>query len=293
MENLEWIILLVLCAAAGWLAYYLNRRNRHDCQVLRQEGLHISQIIKQLFVNVQQHRGMMNAFLNGDKSFGVKIEQKESEIERSLTKLDSLYRPALMPKERWDNICSTWQSLLKEAHSLAAEDSFRRHSELIRAIIYLMGDVAERSQITGTHPADAALASALWHKLPMAAEGLGQARALGAGAAAKGHCTSVIRIRLRFLEERIRETMEWVNDDLKRADPVQAATMTKLWETTHKSVSDFLALLEKEIIKTEKLSVDAGHYFGSATQTIDALFSVYDQVSSAMERNLPHQDASS
>lgn len=293
MKNLEWIILLALCAAAGWLAYYLNRRSRHDCRALRQEGLHINQIIKQLLVNVQQHRGMMNAFLNGDKSFGVKIEQKESEIEHSLTALDSLHRPALMPEERWDNIRSTWQSLLKEARSLAAEDSFRRHCGLIRAIIYLMGDVAERSQITGAHPADAALASALWHRLPMAAEGLGQARALGAGAAAKGQCTSVIRIRLRFLEERIRETMEWVNDDLKRAGPAQAATMTKLWEATHKTVSDFLALLEKEIINTEKPSVGAEHYFSSATQTINALFSVYDQVSGAMEKNLPDQGASS
>ena len=293
MAILEWIILLAIFAAIAWLAHSANSKGRQDCLSLRQDGIRINRLIKQLLVNVQQHRGMMNAFLNGDKSFGVKIEQKETGIENNLAALESLYKPALMPKERWGAIRGMWQSLHKEAHSLAAEDSIRRHSELIRAIIYLMGDVAERTQITGANPADAALASALWHKLPMAAEGLGQARALGAGAAAKGYCSGVTRIRLHFLEKRIRETIEWVNDDLSRAAPVQAAYMTKLWGETQKIVNDFLALLEKEIICTEKPSVDAEHYFSSATKTIDALFSVYDQVLDALEKSLPHQGASS
>ncbi len=286
VANLEWIILLTLFAVIAWLAYSTNSKSQQDCLSVRLEGIRINRIVKQLLVNVQQHRGMMNAFLNGDKSFGVKIEQKKIDIENNLAALESLFKPALMLKERWGATRSMWQSLHKEVHSMAAEDSIRHHSELIRVIIYLMGDVAERTQITGAHSADTALASALWHKLPMAAEGLGQARALGAGAAAKGYCSGVTRIRLHFLEERVRETIEWVNDDLSRAVPAQAAYMIKLWGETQKIVNDFLALLEKEIINTEKPSVDAEHYFNSATKTIDALFSVYDQVSSDMEKKL-------
>ncbi|OGS99750.1 MAG: hypothetical protein A3F73_09225 [Gallionellales bacterium RIFCSPLOWO2_12_FULL_59_22] len=286
MVGFEWIFLPVLVAATAGFAYSVNRKDRQRCLSLRLEGIRINRLIKQLLLDVQQHRAMASAFLNGDKSFGAKLEQKQAGIGHDITALDALHSRILMAEKRWDSVRDNWQSLRKEVLALSAEDSFRRHVEFVRSIVYLMGDVAEHSQVVGSCCADAALARALWNKLPVAAEGLGQARALGAGVAAKGQCSSVVRVRLRFLEGRIRETMKWVSDDLKRADPSQAAPMLGLWKATHKTVSDFLALLEETIINAEKPSIDAEHYFGSATKTIDALFSVFDQVSDSMEKSL-------
>lgn len=286
VNTLEWLLFLAPVVATAGFAHVIAGRSRRNCLSLRLEGVRINRITKQLLLDMQQHRGMVNAFLSGDQSFAAKLERKKTEIERDMGALDALHSRLLAECKCWGGIRDAWQSLRGESQALATEDSFRRHSELIRAIIYLMGDVAERSQIVGACPTDAALASALWHKLPIAAEGLGQARALGSGVAAKGHCSSVVRIRLRFLEGRIRETMKWVNDDLARAEPAQAAAMITLWDAAHKTVADFLALLEKEIINTEKPAVDAGHYFSTATKTLDALFSAYDQISDSMEKKL-------
>ncbi|OGS99751.1 MAG: hypothetical protein A3F73_09220 [Gallionellales bacterium RIFCSPLOWO2_12_FULL_59_22] len=287
MANFEWVSLPLLAAGTVGIAYFVNRNNHRNGMLLRREGVRINQLTKQLLHDAQQHRGMANALLNGDKTFGAKLGQKQAEIDRDIAALDALHSRILVAEKRWDSIREAWQSLRKEVLSLTAEDSFRRHSGFIRAIIYLMGDVAERSQLIGKCATDTALVSALWSKLPVAAEGLAQARGLGAGVAAKGQCSSVARTRLRFLEGRIRETMKWVSDDLKRADPSQAAPMLGLWKTTDKTVSDFLALLERTIINAEKPSIDAEHYFGSATKTIDALFSVFDQVSSGhLKKNL-------
>jgi len=286
MVGIEWVFLPALAAATAGFAYSVNRKDRRRCLSLRLEGIRVNRLIKQLLLDVQQHRAMASALLNGDKSFGTKLEQKQAGIEHDMAALDALHSRILAAERRWDGIRDNWQALRKEVLALSAEDSFRRHVEFVRSIVYLMGDVAERSQVVGSCGADSALARALWHKLPVAAEGLGQARALGAGVAAKGQCPSVARIRLRFLKGRIRETMQWVSDDLKCADASQAASMLGLWEATHKTVSDFLALLEENIIDAEKPSIDAEHYFGSATKTIDALFSVFDQVSGQMEKSL-------
>ena len=188
--------------------------------------------------------------------------------------------------KRWDDILTGWQSLRKQVLTLTPEESFRQHVALVRLIVYLMGDVAERSQIVGQHSIDAALVNTLWSKLPIAAEGLGQARALGAGAAAKGVCNGVTRTRLRFLLGRVGETVKAVSDDLARADATQAANMMHAWQSSAQSVNVFLTLLEEKIINTEKPLINAEQYFSAATQTIDTLFAVFDQVTRDFEKKL-------
>jgi len=170
--------------------------------------------------------------------------------------------------------------------ALPAEESFSRHCELIRAVLYSMGDVAERSQIVGVCAADFALVDALWNKLPAVAEGLGQARGMGSSVAAKGYCSSVSRIKLRFLEEHIGETVGCVDSDLAHADTAQAATFARAWEETHAAVREFLALLDEKLINVERPAIDAGHYFSAGTKAMDAVFHAFDQACAAMENAL-------
>lgn len=227
---------------------------------------------------------MVSAFLSGDQSWTA--HRKETDRNRTgYGHAGSITRPRTDTASRWDNIKRDWQTLRKEALTLSLEDSFRRHSALIRAILYLMGDVAGRSQITGSCDADAALVNALWSDLPAAAEGLGQARGLGTGVAAKGYCSSVARIKLRFLEERISETTACVSRDLANAGLSQnlGPSIAQAWEVTNKTVREFLAMLDKELINAERLTIAADHYFSASTKSLDAMFSVFDQASDALE----------
>ncbi len=286
MGNLEWVFLIVLAVAAVGCAFVINSKSKRDSLSLQQNGIKISRLVKQLLLDVQQHRAMASALLNGDKSFAMKLEKKKSDIERDIAALEACRNPELMTDKCWGDILTGWQSLRKELLTLTPEASFRQHVALIRIIVYLMGDVAERSQIVGQYSIDAALVNTLWSKLPIAAEGLGQARALGAGAAAKGLCNGVTRTRLRFLLGRVGETVKAVSDDLARADATQAANMLHAWQSAAQSVNNFLTLLEEEIIDTEKPSINAAQYFSAATQTIDSLFAVFDQVTSDIEKKL-------
>lgn len=286
MDGFEWIFFPLLALAIGGIAFFSARRSRRESLALRLEGIRINRLIERLLIDMQQHRGMVNAFLSGDSSFRQKIEQKQAAIGQDIAALDALHDQGLISGKRWESIRTTWQALRTEALALAAEESFYRHSELIRAVLYSMGDVAERSQIVGDCAADFALVDALWNKLPAVAEGLGQARGIGASVAAKGCCSSVARTKLRFLEEHIGETIGWVDGDLAHADIGQAASFTKAWEEARAAVHEFLTLLGEKLINVERPAIDAEHYFGAGTKAMDAVFRAFNQACSAMEDTL-------
>lgn len=286
MDSYEWMFFPLLVVAIAAIALFSARRNRQESLALRLEGIRINRLVEQLLVDLQQHRGMVNAFLSGDGSFKPKIEQKQTAIGQDIAALDASHGQGLMTENRWEGIRNAWQALRAGAMALPPEESFRRHCELIRAVLYSMGDVAERSQIVGACAADFALVDALWNKLPAVAEGLGQARGMGSSVAAKGYCSSVARIKLRFLEEHIGETVGCVDNDLAHADIGQAVAFTRAWEETHAAVHEFLALLDEKLINVERPAIDAGHYFSAGTKAMDAVFHAFDQACTAMENAL-------
>jgi hypothetical protein len=286
MADFVGILIIVLAAAVVGIAYFTNKYSWRKCIALRLEGIRVNRLTKQLLLDLQQHRGMVNAFLSGDSSFKQKIEQKQTAIGKDMSALDAVHDQGLMTAKRCQDIRVDWQALRTEVLTLPAEESFRRHSLLIRAVLYTMGDVAERSQIVDMCSADCSLVDALWSKLPAVAEGLGQARGMGSSVAAKGYCSSVARIKLRFLKERVGETMKWVNDDLAQADLAQASSFTQAWKQTHLAVNEFLALLDEKIINVERPSIDAEHYFNAGTKALDAVFHAFDQASTALENTL-------
>lgn len=286
MVSYELIFFLLFNAAVFGIAFYADKRSLHKCRALRLEGVRINRLLKQLLVDLQQHRGMMTVLLGGDASFKSRIEQKQATISQDFATLDASDTKGLMTKERWESVRNDWQALRTEARSLSVEASFKRHSELIRAMLYLIGDVAERSQLVGTCAADFNLVDALWGKLPSVAEGLGKARGLGAGAAAKGYCSGVTRTKLRFLEEFVAKTIVYVDKELDHADLSHAPSFNQAWKDAHTAVHDFLHLLDERMLGVEQPTIDAEHYFSAATKAIEAVFHAFDQASSTLEESL-------
>jgi len=291
MADYELIFFPALAVVVIGAAYFTNRNSWQKSLALRLEGIRINRLTKQLLLDLQQHRGMVNAFLSGDSSFKQKIGQKQTAIGQDIAALNAFHGQGLMTVKRWEGILGDWQTLHTECLALPAEDSVRRHCELIRAVLYLIGDIAERSQIAGMCAADFALVDTLWSKLPAVAEGLGQARAVGSGVAAKGYCSSVARIKLRFLEERVRETMGLVNNELAHTGLTQAASFVQTWKETNIAVQEFLALLDEKLIGAGRPTIDAGQYFAAGTKALDAVFLAFDQASTALESTLTEMSA--
>jgi len=130
-----------------------------------------------------------------------------------------------------------------------------------------MGDMGEHlGLLDGEGTALARLSNTLLLKLPLLLESIGQARALGSGYAAKGQCGAVGRIRLSFLEQRIRECFEGVH----------LAAIED--EAVSKKVEEFLHTLENRFIKTENVDISPAVFFQTATDAIESCLVLWKEV---------------
>jgi hypothetical protein len=260
---------------AAWRRAKQQRRRRLTTQL---NAIRINHHLKNLMSQVQQHRGLASLYLNGDNRPVHRIQEKKGQIAQELRLLAGLYNEDLMTPTRWQRINDYWARLDDQAMQMGAEESFERHSDLIRQILFLIGDVAEHGQLTEIEPEHRVWLATLWSQLPATAEAIGQARAVGAGVAAAGHCSSVARIKLRYLQQQVQEALARLQGSSEEAKG-QAAGLSQ-------KVGVFLGELEQNLLLPAAPCITADHYFRIATEALEAVYEVFDLSSGRLERKL-------
>ena len=141
-----WQKLALLVAALGTpialLAYLLVAEKNVAIDFARKEivGTQYLQPVRTLLQHLAEHRGMSNAYLNGDASFKEKIAAKQSQIAEDIKAVDAAdaqHGGTLDTASSWKAIEADWQSLGANVFSLAAPDSFSRHTALIEKLLDL------------------------------------------------------------------------------------------------------------------------------------------------------------
>lgn len=274
-------LLAAASAALGWA----QRRER----AIRSARRHLSlDAVRQgiaLMTVMQQHRGMAAALLNGDTGFAGRLADKQREVDGTLAELGARFArvPELAASgRRLESIRMAWAQLCQGVRGYTAEQSFAAHTALVQQVLYLLGDMGERGGLLEARmPAVAALAEVLLLRLPLLAESIGQARALGTGFAAQGRCGAVGRIRLRFLERRIGECLTGLGAVLDSPSLAAAARQCR-----HK-VDSLLALIESGLIGAERITLAPDAYFRCATEAIDACLALWQAAEQATRQTLP------
>lgn len=265
------IALCTLTLALLLIVLNMAERSRRKRKQQRQEyGLTVLKSGLELMAAVQQHRGMSIAFLNGDASFKSKLMAKRQEIQGILDKMPPVLAsmPELHPDEAsLAAIIQEWNELVRTSEGQFPDKSFKQHTALVRSVIHLMGDMGEHlGLLDGEGTSLARLSNTLLLKLPLLLESIGQARALGSGYAAQGQCGAVGRIRLSFLEQRIRECFEGVH------------TASIDDSAVSKKVDEFLDTLENRFIKAESVDISPSVFFQTATDAIESCLLLWKEV---------------
>jgi hypothetical protein len=256
-------------AALGWA----QRRERAARSARRRLSLDAVRQGIALMTVVQQHRGMAAALLNGDTGFAGRLAEKQREVDATLAELGTGF--ARVPEfaaggRRLDAIRAAWAQLCQGVRGYSAEQSFSAHTTLVQQVLYLLGDMGERGGLLEARaPALGALAEVLLLRLPLLAESIGQARALGTGFAAQGRCGAVGRIRLSFLERRIGECLAGLGVVLD--SPALAAPAQRC----RHQVGRLLATIEVDLIGAERITLAPDAYFRCATEAIDACLALW------------------
>ena len=282
------IIGLVLSIPIFLLAYLLVTEMNIAIRFTHKEtqGVEYIQTVRELLQHTAEHRGMSNAYLNGDASFREKILAKQNQITNDIELIDAVdakYGVLLNSTDQWQSIKAEWQKFHTDAFSLPAKESFARHTALIKQLIDLTLQVGVNSNlILDPEPDSYFLVDCVINGLLIIVEDMGQLRGLSAGIVARGQMADRERTQLSKLIARSQIMQEGVQNSLDQAfkyNPALQPILGSQQESFITSTHDFLALVEQHIVNGEQqvdTSLSAGEVFDAGTRAIVAGFNLYD-----------------
>jgi methyl-accepting chemotaxis protein len=273
MTALYFILLQGVAAGVG--AVHLRARDRGARQP--RHALALIGALRRLLEHVPKHRGMANAFLRGDAGFRAGVEQMQTSIARDFDELAQVARGAGVA--HIDGVVTQlrtrWQRIAREVCGLPAPVSFQRHTDLVEQLIHLIEEIADDygfDRVGGAHRRF--FVDTLTRGIPVITETIGQARGIGAGAAAKGECDVGTRVKLKYLHKRIDSAL---TRHLPRA-PAELAHLNQHVQQALERTQEFLRMLQKELIEPRQLSITPDEYYARATAALDANFRLFDAV---------------
>jgi hypothetical protein len=234
---------------------YSLKRKKQESERLFENGIEYIKLLRSFLTLLQQHRGLTTAFINGSQLVAADINVLNQRISRVI---DDIQENGLWVHDnvKWSSMVDHWDRLSMTYIQGDADSNFKQHNIMIANLLYLMEDVADAHHLSrmgaGTLDTD-------WRYLLSIAEYIGQARALGTGVAAKGECSSVMRIQLNHLCHKI------------------AGSIEVAWpEKSRQEIKNFLACIESQLM-IENPCISATDYFTLATHCIDQVLEQFDR----------------
>lgn len=257
METPVSLMIILLAFPIGFLVFLmvsLNRKKRQGTLLFIQ-GIEYIKLLRILLTCMQQHRGLTTGLINGNTAVKPDIEKLAIKIKDLVGEIDAA-GVWMRDNVKWSSLVDHWSRLGMAYLQGDADKNFKQHNILIANLLYLIDDVADvhhLSKITG----DAMDTD--WRYLLSIAEYIGQARALGTGVAAKGECSSVLRIQLNHLRNKIASSVDASWPDKSRLE-----------------IQQLLRCIETQII-IEHPSIQASDYFKLATSCIEHVLDQFDR----------------
>lgn len=262
------IITLVFTVLIFWVKHVKNKAT-YRSQAM---GVNNIKLIKQVIVLSQQHRGLMAAWLNGDKRIKVELDKRKQKINSLIKSLDATN---IGNEERWTAFKDHWLRLMAFEDTENVLNSFEQHTKMIRNLAYFLEDTAEGSYLTSDYLIELPHVGLVWRELVLVAESVGQSRAIGTAVAAQSFCSSVDKIRLNFLTQTIKTTTKETLSTLSYL-PEEKKHHRKLIDLAEQQIKKLTDIILHDLINTKKVAVDHHEYYQLATDTIELLNNVFD-----------------
>jgi len=267
------------------LILYSLKQQNEQIEFSKQELLGVEYVkpIRQLLQFIPQHRGMTNAYLNGDRSF-------ESKILQVRKKIDGLFQEAQLVDEKlggqldtsrnFSSMQNAWNSLKGRAFSLDSKQSFTQHSELIKEVLALIVHAGDTSNLVLDPELGSFYAMDLViNKIPALVEYMGQTRGLGSGVIAKGKMNNAQIVRMTELKVGIdvnyNGLLSSYNSGATAEDSVKQR-LGGLAEDVERIIGRFIQSVDI-IREGDMSSLDPKSFFAEGTQGINKAFELYDE----------------
>lgn len=240
--------------------------------------------LKTVLADLQRHRGLMQGFLSGERSFEERLSRIEENIDRAIQDFESIETGAvgveLDSGAQWSQFKAQWKAINEARLATTPDTSFQAHTQAIGVVLEEILRIADRSNLILDPDLDSYyLMDTIVNRLPKLTEKLGQARGLGAGIVARGFLTAEDRFALTDLAQVIQETEK----SFSRNFAIIFEVNPSLWHQfglplrkTQSSNVDFLTLLKSDLLTAEVITLNTQEFWERASTTIDANFHLFD-----------------
>lgn len=246
-------------------------------------GLRFISNVRVLYQDIPQHRGMTNAYLNGDQGFKDKILAKRQDIAAAIQTIDAINAELGEQFETsalWQSIKSDWERLEAMAFSGKASTVFAEHSLLVAKIYDLFEKISNQSGLILDPDIDTTfIIDTLVYKLPLVTENLGQTRGFASGVASRRDMSIDERVKLETLTSQIMTDNESAGHALAitiDTTPTLEAQLDPLMEAQSAALNTFMTLLHKEVTGSNLITVNASDVFDAGTNAITTTYALYD-----------------
>lgn len=262
------IVLAIVLIAVAFHFYQIQKQTS-----LKTNGLKNVSELKLLISDLQTHRGLSSAWLNGDESKKTILLSLQHTISTKINYLE--LQNSINSSNRWKSFIDHWGRLSKSDTNREPENNFTQHTQIISNLLYLLEDEAEFSHLNAIAIPELPNIGFVWRELAVTAEKIGQSRAIGTGVTTRKNCSSVHKIRLSFLKQHIEEMMNETLSKLSCIDCFSHEHVGLLKDAKLKM--EYLTLtMQHDLIEADEITINQNEYFNLATNAISALDLIFE-----------------
>lgn len=237
--------------------------------------------IRRVFEQVAQHRALANAALAGDSGQRERLNSLIPGIEESwriLEELEARQRNSLETATRLQHSKQRWEAIQKTWGELSAAQSLTQHSALLADLRALIQYVAERSGLILDPAFDSYyLMDIVVNALPASIEDLGVMRILGNTMTVRQALTLEEQVRFGILAERLRSSLQTIQQHLHTVYNVQAGLEPRLAPSLTQARNATEAFLRATTsIQQEQSPGALAEHAAFGNEAIQQFFGLYD-----------------
>jgi len=256
---------------------------------LRVAAVPLITAVRQVLEFVPQHRGMGNAYLQGNTALAGKLAENEQKIDGLFKSLADTASAAPFPQllDQVTALQSQWARVKSQWKGSAANESFRLHTVVIDGLLVLASDVLHEGKLTtDSAPEIARMGEFMAKAIPRLDEYLGRLRGLGSGVAAAANVTEEQRdtlLELYVLAKLQRDhLLGEVEQVVDKFNPALRGTLSQPMLTLSTSTDQYLKLVKNDLLDATDISISSDTYFSAGSDAIAAALHLYDMMDESL-----------
>lgn len=274
---------LVAILFISTIKYWLSNKKKQADKI--KLGLALIVHIQKIISSCQQHRGISNAILQGNTSLKIQLVSIQSQLDKLIAEGNSL---GLNKFPQWESFVGHWPKLKMHAlnRDLTSQNLLRQHNVMVYGHLSLLDDLMSHYELTWIMLGSSIHMSQLCIDTLKVAETIGQSRAIGSGVCSRGECLGIDKISLSFLRiSIITPTNELLTELAQVDDSLLQSQLKSSSKLIRDGVDNLIATIENKVLIDGRIDMDSSEFFKMATQPIDALLTVYQNLVAHALRN--------